>query len=83
METKACQPGSTYLQTWIRFQTQMPLDTRMMNFLMLDWSYDATLEALRHQFLHMLPLWRGVHIESIHKSIACEYNPCQPALDRW
>lgn len=34
--SKTCQSGSVYLQTWIHLQTQMLLDTQMMNFLMFE-----------------------------------------------
>lgn len=83
MVTKACQPGSIYLQTWIHFQTQMLLDTQMMNFLMLDSNYDVTLMVLRHRFCNILPLWKIYIVTHTQKHPVCEYNTCWPTLDRW
>lgn len=59
MVTKTCQPGSIYLQTWIRSPTQMPLDIQTTNFSTPDWG--PRFRGLEAATVRCLPLWRGAH----------------------
>lgn len=82
MVTKTCQPGSIYLQTWIRSPTQMPLDIQTTNFSTPDWG--PRFRGLEAATVRRLPLWRGVPLPP--HSDACvqdRTSACQPRQRVW